>query len=133
MRNSLPNARIMIHQPSGGVTGQATDIKIQAEEILKLKKQINRLYEKHTGMPFEKVENSLERDNFMTPKEALEFGLIDKVLTKPLNSCTKPDVDVIKDLAPGTVVKEKPHNKEFVLKRPTVTTQMNNRHYISYR
>ncbi|CAH1117585.1 unnamed protein product [Phaedon cochleariae] len=83
MRNSLPNARIMIHQPSGGVTGQATDIKIQAEEILKLKKQINHLYEKHTGQTIEKVEDSLERDNFMTPKEAQIFGLIDKVLTKP--------------------------------------------------
>ncbi|XP_072395504.1 ATP-dependent Clp protease proteolytic subunit-like [Diabrotica undecimpunctata] len=84
MRSSLPNARIMIHQPSGGVVGQATDIKIQAEEILKIKKQINHLYEKHTGMPVEKVESSLERDNFMTPTEALLFGLIDKVSTKPL-------------------------------------------------
>lgn len=83
MRNSLPNARIMIHQPSGGVTGQATDIKIQAEEILKLKKQINSLYVRHTGMPMEKVESSLERDNFMTPKEAQDFGLIDKVLVSP--------------------------------------------------
>lgn len=81
MRNALPNARIMIHQPSGGVTGQATDIKIQAEEILKLKKQINHLYCTHTGMTLAKVEQSLERDNFMTPAEALEFGLIDKVLT----------------------------------------------------
>ncbi|KAJ8926761.1 hypothetical protein NQ314_020879 [Rhamnusium bicolor] len=83
MRNSLPNARIMIHQPSGGVTGQATDIKIQAEEILKLKKQINCLYEKHTGMPLERVENSLERDNFMSPKEAMDFGIIDQVLISP--------------------------------------------------
>ncbi|KAF7278050.1 ATP-dependent Clp protease proteolytic subunit-like [Rhynchophorus ferrugineus] len=81
MRNSLPNARIMIHQPSGGVTGQATDIKIQAEEILKIKKQINKLYEKHTNMSLEKVESSLERDNFMTPQEAMSFGLIDNVLT----------------------------------------------------
>ncbi|CAH1115729.1 unnamed protein product [Psylliodes chrysocephalus] len=81
MRNSLPNSRIMIHQPSGGVVGQATDIKIQAEEILKLKKQINLLYQKHTGMPLEIVETSLERDHFMTPNEALAFGLIDKVLT----------------------------------------------------
>ncbi|CAH1168528.1 unnamed protein product, partial [Phyllotreta striolata] len=86
MRNSLPNARIMIHQPSGGVVGQATDIKIQAEEILKLKKQINSLYQKHTGMPLELVETSLERDHFMTPNEALAFGLIDNVLT------SKPDV-----------------------------------------
>ncbi|CAH0556705.1 unnamed protein product [Brassicogethes aeneus] len=83
MRHSLPNARIMIHQPSGGVTGQATDIKIQAEEILKLKKQINNLYCSHTGMTLAKIEQSLERDNFMTPYEALEFGLIDKVLVAP--------------------------------------------------
>ncbi|XP_066258629.1 ATP-dependent Clp protease proteolytic subunit-like [Euwallacea similis] len=80
MRNSLPNARIMIHQPSGGVTGQATDIKIQAEEILKIKQQINKLYVKHTSMPLERVEISLERDNFMTPLEAMKFGLIDHVL-----------------------------------------------------
>lgn len=86
MRNSLPNARIMIHQPSGGVTGQATDIKIQAEEILKIKQQINRLYEKHTNMPIEKVEISLERDNFMTPFEARTFGLIDHVLCNPPQS-----------------------------------------------
>lgn len=86
MRNSLPNARIMIHQPSGGVTGQATDIKIQAEEILKLKQQINRLYEKHTNMTLEKVEISLERDNFMTPHEAQTFGLIDHVLCNPPES-----------------------------------------------
>nr|XP_023011869.1 uncharacterized protein LOC111502117 isoform X2 [Leptinotarsa decemlineata] len=83
MRNSLPNSRIMIHQPSGGVTGQATDIKIQAEEILELKKRINLLYVKHTGQPLEKIEFSLERDNFMSPQEALSFGLIDKVLSKP--------------------------------------------------
>ncbi|XP_066143264.1 ATP-dependent Clp protease proteolytic subunit-like isoform X2 [Euwallacea fornicatus] len=80
MRNSLPNARIMIHQPSGGVTGRATEIKIQAEEILKLKEQINKLYVKHTNMPLERVEISLERDNFMTPLEAMKFGLIDHVL-----------------------------------------------------
>lgn len=86
MRNSLPNARIMIHQPSGGVTGQATDIKIQAEEILKIKQQINKLYEKHTNMPLEKVEISLERDNFMTPQEAKAFGLIDNVLCNPPKS-----------------------------------------------
>ncbi|CAH1369546.1 unnamed protein product, partial [Tenebrio molitor] len=83
MRHSLPNSRIMIHQPSGGVTGQATDIKIQAEEILKMKKQINCLYVKHTGTALERVEQSVERDNFMSPSEALEFGIIDRVLTSP--------------------------------------------------
>ncbi|XP_974664.3 ATP-dependent Clp protease proteolytic subunit [Tribolium castaneum] len=83
MRHSLPNSRIMIHQPSGGASGQATDIKIQAEEILKMKKQINCLYVKHTETALERVEQSVERDNFMSPSEALEFGIIDKVLTSP--------------------------------------------------
>ncbi|KAK4871536.1 hypothetical protein RN001_015660 [Aquatica leii] len=83
MRYSLPNARIMIHQPSGGVQGQATDIQIQAEEIIKLKKQINGLYVKHTGLPIEKIELSMERDKFMSPSEAQDFGIIDKILTSP--------------------------------------------------
>ncbi|XP_078051297.1 caseinolytic protease proteolytic subunit [Augochlora pura] len=84
MRHSLPNARIMIHQPSGGVSGQATDIQIQALEILKLKKQINNLYVKHTGMELEKIESSMERDNFMGPVQAKEFGIIDKILAHPM-------------------------------------------------
>ncbi|KAL7306584.1 ATP-dependent Clp protease proteolytic subunit, mitochondrial [Trichogramma pretiosum] len=84
MRHALPNARIMIHQPSGGVQGQATDIRIQAEEILKLKSQINNLYAKHTGIDIQRIENSMERDKFMTPTEAKEFGIIDKVLEHPL-------------------------------------------------
>jgi len=83
MRHSLPNARIMIHQPSGGAQGQATDIQIQAEEIIKLKKQINTLYVKHTGLELETIEKNMERDKFMNPLEAKEFGLIDKVLIKP--------------------------------------------------
>ncbi|XP_057652976.1 ATP-dependent Clp protease proteolytic subunit 1, mitochondrial-like [Diorhabda carinulata] len=116
MRTSLPNARIMIHQPSGGVVGQATDIKIQAEEILKLKKQINCLYEKHTGMPLEKVEASLERDNFMTPSEALSFGLIDKVLTKPLHKDgiveTKTILDSLVDI-PKTDTTDKTEPKSL--------------------
>lgn len=99
MRHSLPNARIMIHQPSGGVSGQATDIQIQAEEILKLKKQINDLYSKHTGLPIEKLFSSMERDKFMSPLEALEFGLIDKVLdTPPKNK------DIKKDTTPTVTV-----------------------------
>ncbi|XP_034184025.1 caseinolytic protease proteolytic subunit [Osmia lignaria lignaria] len=93
MRHSLPNARIMTHQPSGGVSGQATDIQIQALEILKLKKQINHLYMKHTGMDLKKIECSMERDNFMSPFEAKDFGIIDKVLTHPMQEedieCTK--------------------------------------------
>jgi len=83
MRHSLPNSRIMIHQPSGGVSGQATDIQIQAEEILKLKKQINQLYVKHTKQPLELIESKMERDTFMDPMQAKEFGLLDTVLEHP--------------------------------------------------
>ncbi|XP_043912931.1 ATP-dependent Clp protease proteolytic subunit, mitochondrial [Protopterus annectens] len=83
MRHSLPNSRIMIHQPSGGVRGQATDIAIQAEEILKLKRQINQLYAKHTKQQLSVIENVMERDRYMSPVEAQEFGIIDKVLVHP--------------------------------------------------
>jgi len=83
MRYSLPNSRIMVHQPSGGASGQATDIQIQAEEIMKLKKQINGIYVKHTGLQLATVESSMERDKFMSPYEAKEFGLIDKILEHP--------------------------------------------------
>merc|ERR1719195_838602 len=80
MRHSLPNARIMVHQPSGGASGQATDILIQAEEITNLKKQLNMIYVKHTGQSLETIHETLERDKFMDPTEAKEFGLIDKIL-----------------------------------------------------
>lgn len=83
MRNSLPNSRIMIHQPSGQAHGQATDIQIQAEEILKLKKQINQIYVKHTNQPIEKIQNVMERDKFMSPQQAKDFGLIDHVVDSP--------------------------------------------------
>lgn len=83
MRHSLPNSRIMIHQPSGQAVGQATDIKIQAEEIIYIKKRINTLYSKHTKQPVEVIEQNIERDNFMTPEKAKEFGLIDAVLSRP--------------------------------------------------
>ncbi|XP_053318228.1 ATP-dependent Clp protease proteolytic subunit, mitochondrial [Spea bombifrons] len=83
MRHSLPNSRIMIHQPSGGVRGQATDIAIQAEEILKLKKQINEIYAKHTRQPLSVIESVMERDRYMSPTEAQEFGILDKVLVHP--------------------------------------------------
>ncbi|BFZ17042.1 hypothetical protein BsWGS_20080 [Bradybaena similaris] len=83
LRHSLPNSRVMTHQPSGQASGQATDIQIQAEEILKLKKQINKLYVKHTHQPLDIVEKSMERDRFMSPQEALDFGLIDTVLEHP--------------------------------------------------
>ncbi len=79
MRSSLPNSRIMVHQPSGGYQGQATDIMIHAEETLKLKRRLNEIYVKHTGQTLKKVEAALERDNFMSPEEAKEWGLIDEI------------------------------------------------------
>lgn len=83
MRYSLPNARIMIHQPSGGVQGQATDIQIQAEEIIKLKKQLINIYVKHSKQCYDKLQLNMERDNFMSPEEAKKMGLIDHVLEHP--------------------------------------------------
>ena len=80
MRFSLPNSRIMVHQPSGGFQGQASDIELQAREIIELKKRLNLIYVKHCGQKLEKVESSLERDNFMTPDEALKWGLIDEII-----------------------------------------------------
>jgi ATP-dependent Clp protease protease subunit len=79
-RFALPNAEIMIHQPLGGVEGQATDIKIRAERILKVKDQLNRILSKHTGQSLKKIETDTDRDNFMDPKEAVTYGLIDKIL-----------------------------------------------------
>ena len=79
-RHSLPNSRIMLHQPSGGFQGQATDIEIHAKEILDLRKRLNEIYVSHTGQDIEKIEKALERDNFMTPEEAKEFGLLDHVV-----------------------------------------------------
>ncbi len=81
-RMSLPNSRIMIHQPSGGFSGQATDIEIHAKEIARIKRDLNKIYEKHTHQTYDKIVASMERDNFMSPEEALEFGLIDKVIEK---------------------------------------------------
>jgi ATP-dependent Clp protease, protease subunit len=81
MRFSLPNSRVMVHQPSGGFQGQATDISIHAREILELKERLNQIYVKHTGQSLKKVEAALERDNFMTPEVAKEWGLIDEILT----------------------------------------------------
>jgi ATP-dependent Clp protease protease subunit len=72
----------MIHQPSGGYQGQATDIEIHAREVLAVKARLNAIYAKHTGQPLDKVEESMERDNFMTPEKAKEFGLIDEVVDK---------------------------------------------------
>ena len=80
-RYSLPHARVMIHQPLGGVQGQATDIEIQAKEILKIKETIHRILAQHTGQSIEKIQLDTERDFFMDSKEALEYGIIDKVIT----------------------------------------------------
>jgi ATP-dependent Clp protease protease subunit len=81
-RFSLPNSRIMIHQPSGGYQGQATDIEIHAKETLSLKKRLNEIYSKHTGQKIEVIEKAMERDNFMSPQKSQEFGLIDEVIEK---------------------------------------------------
>ena len=81
-RYSLPNSRIMLHQPSGGFQGQATDIEIHAKEILDLKARLNEIYQTHTGKPLKEIEKALERDNFMKPNDAMDFGLIDHVVDK---------------------------------------------------
>jgi len=80
MRFALPNARIMVHQPSGGFSGQVTDIMLHAQEILNLKKRLNEIYVKHTGRDLKVIEDALERDNFLTSEAAKEFGLIDSVI-----------------------------------------------------
>ena len=81
-RYSLPNSRIMVHQPSAGFQGQATDIEIHANEVLSLKKRLNEIYSKHTEKSVDEIKSALERDNFMTPENAKDFGLIDKVVDK---------------------------------------------------
>jgi len=81
-RLSLPNSRIMVHQPSAGFQGQATDIEIHANEVLALKKRLNEIYSKHTDKSVDEIKQALERDNFMTPENAKDFGLIDKVVEK---------------------------------------------------
>ena len=87
MRFSLPNSRIMVHQPSGGYQGQATDIMIHAEETLKLKKRLNEIYVTHTGQKLKAVESALDRDNFMSPQEAKDWGLVDEIVANR----SKPD------------------------------------------
>jgi ATP-dependent Clp protease, protease subunit len=82
LRFALPNARIMIHQPSGGFEGQATDIMLHAQEILNLKKRLNDIYVRHTGQPLKKIEDALERDTFLTAEMAKDFGLVDEVIDK---------------------------------------------------
>jgi ATP-dependent Clp protease protease subunit len=84
-RFSLPNSRIMIHQPSGGFRGQAADIEIHAKEIIALRSRLNKIYEKHTGTALSRIEKAIDRDNFMSPEEAKDFGLIDKIVEKREN------------------------------------------------
>ena len=81
-RFALPNSRIMVHQPSGGFQGQATDIEIHAKEILDLKSRLNDIYSKHTGLPVKKISEMLERDKFLNPEEAKKLGLIDEIVEK---------------------------------------------------
>jgi ATP-dependent Clp protease, protease subunit len=98
MRYALPHARIMVHQPSGGFQGQASDIERHAKEILAIRQRLNELYAKHTGQPVQVISDALERDNFMTSEGAQKFGLIDEVLTKRL-----PNDDTIPTLPRGRV------------------------------
>jgi ATP-dependent Clp protease protease subunit len=93
-RYALPNARVMVHQPSGGAQGQATDIEIQAREILAIRERLNQIYAKHTGTDLEVIQNALERDHFMTPGEALDFGIIDEIVeSRPKSSDDNDDKD----------------------------------------
>jgi ATP-dependent Clp protease protease subunit len=83
-RYALPNSEIMIHQPLGGVRGQASDIKIHAEWIVKTKEKLNRIYVERTGQPYEKIERDTDRDNFMSAEEAVQYNLVDRVITAPI-------------------------------------------------
>ena len=89
MRFALPNSRIMLHQPSGGFQGQATDIMLHAQEILNLEKRLNEIYVKHTGQPLKKIEDALERDYFLTGEMAVEWGVVDKVIDKRPEDASK--------------------------------------------
>jgi ATP-dependent Clp protease, protease subunit len=94
MRYALPNARIMVHQPSGGFSGQASDIERHAQDIIKMKRRLNEIYVKHTGQKYEMIEQTLDRDHFMTAEQAKDFGIVDKVLSSrdevdPATSGTK--------------------------------------------
>ena len=81
-RSALPNARIMLHQPSGGAQGMASDIEIQAQEILRIRQNLNQLYVHHTGQSLSEIERVMDRDTFMSPQQAVEFGVIDQIVDK---------------------------------------------------
>jgi ATP-dependent Clp protease, protease subunit len=100
LRFALPNARIMVHQPSGGFQGQATDIMLHAQEILNLKRRLNEIYVRHTGQPLKKIEDALERDMFLTSEMAKDFGLIDKVIEKrPEEPSLKSEQPILKGVS----------------------------------
>ncbi|TPX56542.1 hypothetical protein CcCBS67573_g09335 [Chytriomyces confervae] len=91
-RSILPNARVMVHQPSGGASGQATDVMIHAQEIIDVRKRLNLLYVDHTKQPLDVIERAMERDNFMSAQQALDFGIVDKIVTKlPLKKSAGAD------------------------------------------
>ena len=91
-RFALPHSKVMVHQPWGGVTGQASDIKIQAEEILKAKKLLNELLAKHTGRSVEQIESETERDRYMTPTEAKAYGIVDEIVEQPIRDTKKREL-----------------------------------------
>ena len=93
MRFALPNARIMLHQPSGGFQGQASDIERHAEDILKTKRRLNEIYVQHTGQDYETIEKTLDRDHFMNAEEAKEFGIVDDVILKRETPDEEPEED----------------------------------------
>ncbi len=99
-RHALPNSRIMIHQPSSGAQGTAADIEIAAKEILHIRQKLNEILAKHTGQPIERIEEDVDRDRFMSPQEAMEYGLIDRVLEGPVQTIDGKPADA--DEPPGT-------------------------------
>ena len=100
MRVALPNARIMVHQPSGGAQGMASDIEIQAREILRIRQRMNELYAKYTGQTLEEIEKAMDRDNFLEADEAKDFGIVDEVFDKPPGQC-RGDTTGAADITPA--------------------------------
>src|SRR5262249_11361548 len=122
MRFALPNARIMLHQPSGGFQGQATDIMLHAQEILNLKKRLNEIYVKHTGQALKKIEDALERDYFLTADAAKEWGVIDKVVEKrpeelPANSGSASSPPASRPRDDGKVCASRPSRTQPPVRR----------------